>query len=102
MGACKRVIQFGINSGINSARLLGINAARDSTVNALKLTGNSVSSFSSLSSSLPGYQFDYRQISQLVKPKGKRVYLVDTLALVIFSFYSFFLVWLLTRKKNES
>ncbi|KAL2468453.1 hypothetical protein Fot_50029 [Forsythia ovata] len=37
----------------------------------------------SLSSSSPhGYQFDYRQISQLVKPKGKRVYLVDTLALV--------------------
>lgn len=82
MGACKRVIQLGVNSGINSVRLRGINAARDSAVNALKLTGNSVSSFSSLSSSPPGYQFDYRQISQLVKPKGKRVYLVDTLALV--------------------
>ncbi|KAL2469333.1 hypothetical protein Fot_50909 [Forsythia ovata] len=69
MGACKRVIQLGVNSGIKLIRLRGINAARDSTV-----TGISIHSFSSLSSSSPpGYQFDYRQISQLVKPKGKRV-----------------------------
>lgn len=44
----------------------------------------SVKSYSSLSSNSSGYRLDYRQISQLVKPSGRRVYLVDTLALVSF------------------
>ncbi|XP_073150855.1 protein FMP32, mitochondrial-like [Henckelia pumila] len=42
----------------------------------------SVKSYSSLSPNSSGYRLDYRQISQLVKPTGRRVYLVDTLALV--------------------
>ncbi|KZV26189.1 hypothetical protein F511_28535 [Dorcoceras hygrometricum] len=42
----------------------------------------SIKSYSSLSSHSHGYRLDYRQISQLVKPCGKRVFLVDTLALM--------------------
>ncbi|XP_073278907.1 protein FMP32, mitochondrial-like [Primulina huaijiensis] len=42
----------------------------------------SVKSYGSLSSNSSGYRLYYRQISKLVKANGRRVYLVDTLALV--------------------
>ncbi|KAG8368181.1 hypothetical protein BUALT_Bualt15G0018400 [Buddleja alternifolia] len=80
MAACKRAIQLSANSGIRLSKLRGINVI--STVNRLQIGGASVNSYSSLSSNSSGYRLDYRQISQLVKPSGKRVYLVDTLALV--------------------
>ncbi|KAL0356658.1 UNVERIFIED_CONTAM: putative CCDC90 family protein C3H1.08c, mitochondrial [Sesamum calycinum] len=79
MGACKRMIQLGVNSGIRLFKLRGINAA--SNITTLQHVGASGYSYSSLSSNSSGYKLDYRQISQLVKPAGKRVYLVDTLAL---------------------
>ncbi|KAI3446173.1 hypothetical protein Pfo_002838 [Paulownia fortunei] len=80
MAACKRVIQLGANSGIRLSKLRAINAG--STISRVQLSDASVNSYSSLSSNSSGYRLDYRQISQLVKPNGKRVYLVDTLALV--------------------
>ncbi|KAL2254797.1 protein FMP32, mitochondrial-like isoform X1 [Sesamum indicum] len=80
MGAYKRIIKLGVNSGIRLSKLRGINAASD--INRLQQVGSSGYSYSSLSSNSSGYRLDYRQISQLVKPAGKRVYLVDTLALV--------------------
>lgn len=55
----------------------------------------SVNSYGSLSSNSSGHRLDYRHISLLVKPTGRRVYLVDTLALVCFFFLNFWLMFLL-------
>ncbi|EEF49491.1 conserved hypothetical protein [Ricinus communis] len=66
MALTKRAIQLGSNSSFyfTAFRLI-----------------HSSSSSSSSSSSIAN-RFDYRQISQLVNPNGKRAFLVDTLALV--------------------
>lgn len=59
--ACKRLAQLGTNSGISLTKFSVFEASR---------------SFSSNSS--------FRQFSQLVKSNGQRMFLVDTLALVIY------------------
>lgn len=63
--ACKRVGLLGRNSGIG---LYGFGVYGSSQV---------------LSPAFRYPDLDYRQISQLVKSNGKRLFLVDTLALVI-------------------
>ncbi|CAK7329614.1 unnamed protein product [Dovyalis caffra] len=62
MALCNRVVKSGVNSAIFFAKSRAIN------------TSSSSSSFCN--------RFDYRHISQLVKPNNKRAFLVDTLALV--------------------
>ncbi|KDP46688.1 hypothetical protein JCGZ_06476 [Jatropha curcas] len=61
---CRRVRQFGTNSGIIFGRYRGFGVSFDCNSNSF--------------ASIPRF----RQISQLVKSNGKRVFLVDTLALV--------------------
>lgn len=74
MALCSRVVRSGVNSAIFFAKSRAINPS-------------SCSSF--------GNRFDYRHISQLVRPNNnKRAFLVDTLALVrllefLFLFRSF-------------
>lgn len=74
MALCSRVVRSGVNSAIFFAKSRAINPS---------------------SSSSFGNRFDYRHISQLVRPNNnKRAFLVDTLALVrllefLFLFRSF-------------
>ncbi|XP_075511260.1 protein FMP32, mitochondrial-like [Primulina tabacum] len=77
MAARKRALQL----WIRLSKFQEINAGGLS-VNRPQSGRFSVKSYGSLSSNSSGYRLDYRQISQLVKPSGRRVYLVDTLALV--------------------
>lgn len=83
MALCSRVVRSGVNSAIFFAKSRAINPS-------------SCSSF--------GNRFDYRHISQLVRPNNnKRAFLVDTLALVrllefLFLFRSFCPInWKITR-----
>ncbi|KAM3291793.1 protein FMP32, mitochondrial [Capsicum chacoense] len=74
----KRVIPLGVNYGISLSKLQGINNVAINTPAAASLLVNNQcrSKYSAHN------KFDYRQISQLVKPDSKRAFLVDTLALV--------------------
>lgn len=95
MAAVKRVISLGVNYGISLSKLQGINnvainvPAVSLLVNRSQSTedGYNVKFYNSFSSrSSLHKKFDYRQISQMVKPDSKRAFLVDTLAMVIFLF----------------
>lgn len=72
--ACKRLVPLGVNSGIG---LSGFGAYYNGAASASQ----------ALSPGLRSRVLDCRLISQLVKSNGKRLFLVDTLALVI-SIYS--------------
>lgn len=69
--ACKRAGQLGVQSGIKLSllRVIGVasNSPSSSSLHSCRSTWNRI---------------DTRQISQLVQSNGKRVFLVDTLALV--------------------
>ncbi|XAR59101.1 hypothetical protein NMG60_11014753 [Bertholletia excelsa] len=84
MAACKRVIQLGAESRISLTKLRRFNASKGSAAAAekLRLNGLLTNYGGSLSSNSRINPFDCRQISQVAKPNGKRVCLVDTLALV--------------------
>lgn len=92
MAACKRAVQLGSYSGLSLTKLRRFNTSKASgpAAEKLQLEGywTNVSGSSSSNSSVN--RFDSRHISQLAKPNGKRVFLVDTLALVKFTtFLSF-------------
>ncbi|XP_016582418.1 protein FMP32, mitochondrial [Capsicum annuum] len=74
----KRVIPLVVNYGISLSKLQGINNVAINTPAAASLLVNN----QCRSKSSAHNKFDYRQISQLVKPDSKRAFLVDTLALV--------------------
>lgn len=81
--ACRRVGQFGTSWGIVLTRVRGYSAIK--VVSALeKASSNPPTSrlSVSLASTSPYSRFDCRHISQLVQSNGKRLFLVDTLALV--------------------
>ncbi|KAK2998363.1 hypothetical protein RJ639_023660, partial [Escallonia herrerae] len=83
MAACKRAAQLGSNLGIRLSRLHKFDGSEVSpAVQRLRLDSFSTKLFSSLSSDSPFNRVDYRPFSQLAKSNGKRVFLVDTLALV--------------------
>uniref|UniRef100_A0A5B6Z646 Coiled-coil domain-containing protein 90B n=1 Tax=Davidia involucrata TaxID=16924 RepID=A0A5B6Z646_DAVIN len=83
MSVYKRVVRLGTNSGICLTKVRGFNASKVSAaVERLKLDGSSVNFSGSLSSNSRVNRLNCRQISQLVKPNGRRAFLVDTLALV--------------------
>ncbi|KAL6963786.1 hypothetical protein U1Q18_034793 [Sarracenia purpurea var. burkii] len=83
MAACKRAVRLGAYSGLSLTKFRRFNASKVSaSAEKLQLDGFSMNFGGSLSSNLRVNRFDCRQISQLVKPNGKRVFLVDTLALV--------------------
>ncbi|XP_044470111.1 protein FMP32, mitochondrial-like isoform X1 [Mangifera indica] len=71
--ACKRVGQMGTNSGINVIRFGGFGASERAPPSDF----SSVQLWPSMRK-----RFDCRQISQLVTSNGRRLFLVDTLALV--------------------
>lgn len=71
--ACKRVGQIGTNSGINVIRFGGFGASERAPPSDF----SSVQLWPSMRK-----RFDCRQISQLVTSNGRRLFLVDTLALV--------------------
>ena len=77
---CRRVRQLGLNS-LSSTRFNEL-IAQNAVIHAETVVDNR--SYSSLSWNLRfGSRFiDAKQISQLVQSNGKRVFLVDTLALV--------------------
>lgn len=80
MAVYKRLVQLGTNSGVCFSKL------RSSKVlAAVETDSTSVKYNGSLCSGSCVNRFDYRRISQLVTANGKRVFLVDTLALVIYS-----------------
>ncbi|KAF5951470.1 hypothetical protein HYC85_009414 [Camellia sinensis] len=76
MAACKRLVQLGPSSGISFTKFRRFSSSEKQFDGSSMIFGSSSSSNSSFN------RFDFRQISQLVKPNGKRVFLVDTLALV--------------------
>lgn len=82
--ACKRLTQIGTNSNVSVARFRGFGAP--AVVSPLVDKADFDSSVVRLSASSalpPPFRYDNcRQISQLVKSNGKRLFLVDTLALV--------------------
>jgi len=84
MAACKRAIQLGAYSGLSLTKLQRFNNASKASAAAEKLQfdGYSTNFGASFSSISRFNRVDSRQISQLAKPIGKRVFLVDTLALV--------------------
>lgn len=101
MAACKRAVQLGSYSGLSLTKLRRFNTSKASgpAAEKLQLEGywTNVSGSSSSNSSVN--RFDSRHISQLAKPNGKRVFLVDTLALVKFTtFLSFWCYFLMLRK----
>lgn len=75
IAACKRVGQIGISSGVNVTRFRGFGASERTTVCDPSPTIQ-------LSASLQR-NVDCRHISQLITSSQKRLFLVDTLALVI-------------------
>lgn len=83
--AFRRWGQSGTNSGIRGFRGFGASPS---------VTGPSSAS---LASYFPYRQLDCREISELAKSNGKRLFLVDTLALVITLLFSlsFFIFWVL-------
>ncbi|XP_016432788.1 protein FMP32, mitochondrial [Nicotiana tabacum] len=88
MAVAKRVFQLGANCGIRLSKSGGIDASKVCSggllIDRSQSNGfGSVNFYSSVSSyKSSANKFDYRQISQLAKPNGKRAFLVDTLALV--------------------
>ncbi|MCD9559116.1 hypothetical protein HAX54_016849 [Datura stramonium] len=85
MAVARRVAQLGANCGIRFSKSQGINASKVSgtlLIDRLPSNGGSVNFYSSEPYKSSANKFDYRQISQLAKPNGKRAFLVDTLALV--------------------
>ena len=70
MALRKRMVQLGCNSAFYSTKFRFINS-------------------SASASTCVSNRFDYRHISQLVNPNGKRAFLVDTLALVIPNTFAF-------------
>lgn len=84
MAACKRVVQLGTKSGICLSKFPSFHASKESaTIAVILRNGASFKSYGSSSSNTSRVnRFDYRQISHLVNPNGKRLFLVDTLALV--------------------
>lgn len=76
MSVCKRAVQLGTKSGIYLSTLQRLNASNSKLSQPIERFYGSLSSYSSVN------RFDHRQMSQLVTPTGKRVFLVDTLALV--------------------
>lgn len=87
MAVARRVVQLGANCGIRLSKSQGINASKVSAallIDRSQINAGSVNFYSSEPyKSSAANKFDYRQISQLAKPNGKRAFLVDTLALVI-------------------
>ena len=89
MAACKRAVQLGASSGLSLTKLRRFNATKaSSALEKVQLDGFLTNFGSSSSSNSRVNRFDFRQISQLAKSNGKRVFLVDTLALVISSVLS--------------
>ena len=89
MAACKRAVQLGASSGLSLTKLRRFNATNaSSALEKVQLDGFFTNYGSSSSSNSRVNRFDFRQISQLAKSNGKRVFLVDTLALVISSVLS--------------
>lgn len=89
MAVARRVVQLGANCGIIFSKSQGINNAASKVSSAALLIDRSQSNgdgsvkfYSSEPYKSSVNKFDYRQISQLAKPNGKRAFLVDTLALV--------------------
>lgn len=85
MAVARRVAQLGANCGIRFSKSQGINASKVSgalLIDRSQSNGGSVNFYSSEPYESSANKFDYRQISQLAKPNGKRAFLVDTLALV--------------------
>ncbi|KAH0720497.1 hypothetical protein AABB24_017303 [Solanum stoloniferum] len=86
MAVARRVVQLGANCGIRLSKSQGINASKVSAallIDRSQINAGSVNFYSSEPyKSSAANKFDYRQISQLAKPNGKRAFLVDTLALV--------------------
>lgn len=83
--ACKRVGQLVANSGLRSLGVSNVSSFESA------IFDHSSSSLSASISLISRYRrCDCRQISQLVKSNGKRLFLVDTLALVITLFIHFF------------
>ncbi|XP_057493533.1 protein FMP32, mitochondrial-like [Actinidia eriantha] len=83
MAACKRAVQLGASSGLSLTKLRRFSATKaSSALEKAQLDGFFTNYGSSSSSNSRVNRFDFRQISQLAKSNGKRVFLVDTLALV--------------------
>ncbi|CAN4099471.1 unnamed protein product [Withania somnifera] len=86
MAVARRVAQLGANFGIILSKSQGINASKVSAALLIDRSqsngGGSVNFYSSEPYKSSVNKFDYRKISQLAKPNGKRAFLVDTLALV--------------------
>lgn len=87
MAVARRVVQLGANCGIRFSKSQGINASKVSAALLIDRSQSNVGGSVNFYSSEPykssaANKFDYRQISQLAKPNGKRAFLVDTLALV--------------------
>lgn len=101
MAVSRRVVQLGANCGIRFSKSPGINASKVSAALLIDRSqyngGGSVNFYSSEPyKSSAANKFDYRQISQLAKPNGKRAFLVDTLALVFILTSSSLLIYFYT------
>ncbi|THG09859.1 hypothetical protein TEA_008678 [Camellia sinensis var. sinensis] len=66
MAACKRLVQLGPSSGISFTKFRRFSSSEKQFDGSSMIFGSSSSSNSSFN------RFDFRQISQLVKPNGKR------------------------------
>ncbi|KAM7479355.1 hypothetical protein LguiA_027568 [Lonicera macranthoides] len=77
MAVYRRLVQYGTNSGVCFSKL-----RYSKVLAAVETDCTSIKYYGSLCSSSCVNRFDYRRISQLVTANGKRVFLVDTLALV--------------------
>lgn len=77
MAACKRVIQLGLGANLTKSR-----GSDSFSTESFRFDGSSMFSSSYLSSNRYANRCARRNISQLVKQTGKRLFLVDTLALV--------------------
>ncbi|KAH7833922.1 hypothetical protein Vadar_011069 [Vaccinium darrowii] len=84
MAACKRAVQLGAHSGLSLTKFRRFSnpSKAPAVAEKLQLDGycTNFAGYSSTNSSFN--RVDSRQISQLAKPDGNRVCLVDTLALV--------------------
>ncbi|XP_047329742.1 protein FMP32, mitochondrial-like [Impatiens glandulifera] len=86
MAACKRVMELGLRANLIKSR--GFHASKVSAAAAavsaekFRFDGSSMYLRNYLSSNRYANRYDCRHISQLVKQTGKRLFLVDTLALV--------------------
>ncbi|KAF8377880.1 hypothetical protein HHK36_031268 [Tetracentron sinense] len=80
--ACKRVGLLNTNTEFRLTKLRGLNASTAASVDRSTIYTSSIRLSTFLASRSRCCRFDYRQISQLAESKGRRAFLVDTLALV--------------------